>query len=82
MPVLHNTDGDLFECCIVHFKLSISPNDALHKLLPLTLSDSPKEFLEEEKKDKNGQLKQIKFPWLKLDNNKHKQWDNTLMGRS
>jgi hypothetical protein len=80
MPVLHNTDGDLFECCIVHFKLSISPNDALYKLLPLTLSDNPKEFLEKAKKDKNGQLKQIKFPWLKLGNNKHQQWDNTLMG--
>ena len=80
MPVLHNTDGDLYEFCTVHFKLCTNPHEALNKLLPLTLSNNAKEFLEEAKKDKNGQLKQIKLPWLKSGNKKHKQWDNTLMG--
>lgn len=80
MPVLHNTDGDLYEFCTIHFKLNISPLVALDKLLPLTLSNNSKEFLEEAKKDKNNQVKQIKLPWLKSGNKKHKQWDNTLMG--
>jgi len=79
-PILHNTDGDLYEFCTVHFKLDITPQEAFNKLLSLTLSNNPEEFLEEAKKNKNGQLKQIKLPWLKLGNNKHKQWDNTLMG--
>jgi len=80
LPVLHNTDGDLFEICTVHFKLSIHPQEALHQLLPLALSDNPEEFLEEAKKNKQGQFTQIKLPWLKSGNQQHAEWDNTLMG--
>src|SRR3990167_4559699 len=80
IPVLHNTDGDLFQLCTINFKLNISPDEALNKLLPLTLSDDPSEFLSDAKKGKNGQLKEIKLPWLKAGNQKHKEWENTLMG--
>jgi len=80
MPVLHNTDGDVFQPCTISFKLHLGIEEALNKLLPLTLSDDPNVFLSDAKKSKDGQLKEIKLHWLKDGNSNHKEWDNTLMG--
>jgi hypothetical protein len=80
MPVLHNTDGNIFQPCTISFKLNLGIEEALNKLLPLTLSDDPNEFLSAANKTKDGQLKEIKLHWLKGGNSKHHQWDNTLMG--
>ncbi len=68
---LQNTDGDLVESCAIHYSLHIKPQEALLKLLPLTLSKDPTEFENDTP---------IKIPWLKKDNKLHGHWENTIMG--
>jgi hypothetical protein len=79
-PILHNTDGDLFEFCKIYFTLNIEPQKAFEKLLPLTLSNDPEEFLSSARKNREGKLKYLEFPWLKAGNKQHKEWENTVMG--
>jgi len=80
LPTLVNTDGELLQFSKSHFMIRISPEEALNKLLPLTLSDDPEEFLHGAKRNKSGEIKQIEFPWIKRGNKKHKSWDNTILG--
>jgi len=79
-PLLTNTDGNPIQFSTSHFKLNISPEEALKHLLPLTLENDPEEFLTEAKRDKSGKIKQIEFPWLEEGNKKHKNWNNTVLG--
>lgn len=79
-PTLANTDGDLIQFSKSYFKLSVTPEEAFKQLLPLTLEEEPDEFLQEAKKDKYGNIKQIEFPWLKKGNKTIKSWDNTVLG--
>ncbi len=80
LPTLANTDGDLFQLTTSHFKLSVSPEEALNQLISLTLSDDLEEFLHDAKRNKSGKITEIQIPWLKKGNKKHKHWDNTLYG--
>lgn len=80
-PILINTDGDPMQISKSLFRINIDPKKALERLLPLTLSDDPEEFLEDAKYDESGTVKLLKFPWLKKGNKKHKCWDNTVMGQ-
>lgn len=80
LPTLVNTDGDLFQLTTSHFKLTPSPEDALNRLMSMTLSDDPRDFLQDAKRTKTGKITEIQLPWLKKGNKKHKQWDNTLCG--
>lgn len=80
-PQLHNTDSELFEFCTVYFTLAVNPQEAFEKLFLLTLSDDKEEFLSDAKKSKDGHIKYIEFPWIKLGNKNHKGLENTLMGR-
>lgn len=79
-PTLVNTDGELIQFSKTHFKLSISPEEALNALLPMTLTKDPDEFLADAKRTKAGKIKSIECPWLKKGNKKHKSWDNTVHG--
>lgn len=80
-PTLLNTDGEPIQISKSYFALTISYEEALNKLLPLTLSGDIEEFLSDAERDKSGVIQQIKIPWLKKGNKKHKSWDNTVMGR-
>ena len=80
LPTLMNTDGELISFSKSYFKLTISPEDTFDKLIPLTFPDNPKELLEDAKRDKKGQIKQLEFPWIKMGNKKMKDWDNTILG--
>lgn len=80
LPILSNTDGDLLRFSKSYFKLMIEPEEALRCLLPLTLSDDANEFLNDAKKTKNGEVREIEFPWLKKGNKTHKSWENTVLG--
>ncbi len=79
-PTFANTDGDLFQSCKAYFTLNISPKQAFMKLLSLTLSDDPDEFLQDATKNTKGEIMRVEFPWLRLGNALHKEWDNTVMG--
>lgn len=80
LPTLVNTDDEPFQCSKAYFKLMITPEEALNRLLPLTLEDDPSGFLTNAKRDKSGVIKQLEFSWLKKGNKHHKEWDNTVMG--
>ena len=80
LPTILNTDGDFLQFSKTYFALSLTPEEALNKLLPLTLSKKPDEFLQETKLDKAGEIQQIEMPWLKKGNKKFKGWENTVMG--
>ncbi|MBM3887262.1 hypothetical protein FJ364_05010 [Candidatus Dependentiae bacterium] len=80
-PTLMNTDGELFQFSKSFFKLSLSPEETLKQLMPLTLSEDPEEFLVDAKRNATGEIIKIEFPWLKKGNEKHKSWDNTVMGQ-
>ncbi len=79
-PTLLNTDGDPIIFSKSYFKLRLSPAEVLHKLLSLTLSKDPDEFLNDAERDSSSKVTKIDFPWLKKGNKKHKNWDNTVMG--
>lgn len=80
MPTLMNTDGELMQFSVSHFKLTLSPEETLHHLISMTLSKDPEEFLSDAKRTKSGKITQIEFPWLKKGNKKHTSWDNTVHG--
>lgn len=80
MPTLANTDGDLLQFSKSYFKLTMEMAEALRCLLPLTLSEDADEFLNDAEREKNGEIKEIEFPWLKKGNKMHKSWENTVMG--
>lgn len=79
-PELRNTDEDLIMFSRSYFKVSLSPNEVLQKLLPLTLSNDTQDFLNEAEFNKMDEIAKIELPWLKKGNKKHKTWDNTVMG--
>ncbi len=65
VPGLSNTDGEPLQLCKSFFSLSILPEEALKKLLPLTLSNDIEEFLLDAKKDRTGVVTEVEIPWLK-----------------
>jgi hypothetical protein len=80
LPIMTNTDDELIQFSKSYFKLSLSPEEALKFLSPLTLEENVKELLQGATKDKSGTIKRIEFPWLAKGNKKHKSWDNTILG--
>lgn len=79
-PQFNNTDGDPMIFSKSYFKISSSPIEVFNKLLPLTLSEDPDEFLCDAELNSSGDVNKIDFPWLKKGNKLHKSWDNTVMG--
>lgn len=79
-PKLYNTDDEPLQFSKSYFKLNITPEQALHKLLPLTLSDDINDYLKDAQHDESGNIREVTFTWSKKGNEKHGSWDNTLMG--
>ena len=66
IPTLLNTDGDLLVFSRSQFKLEMPIEEALQKLLPMTLSKNYDEFLNTAQKSQGGQITKIEFPWAIL----------------
>lgn len=80
-PEIRNTDDEPLELCKVYCALNeLTPEETLQRLMPLTLSSDPENFLRDAKRDKSGGVTRIEFPWLKPGNQVHKDWPNTGMG--
>ena len=79
-PELHNTDGDLFEMHRLHYELLCPIREAFDRLKPLRLDSSDENFLADAVYGKDGEMEKLSFDWLKKNNKKHAEWDNTLMG--
>jgi len=80
LPKLQNTDGEPIQFSKSYFTLDIALEKTFERLLPLTLSNDPEEFLQDVGCDESGEIKRLVFPWLKKGNKEHKGWENTLMG--
>jgi exosome complex RNA-binding protein Csl4 len=64
-PILYNSDGENIIFYRLYYDLSISVQEAFEKLLPITAADDKKYLLSEAKKDREGNIISIEFPWLK-----------------
>lgn len=80
MPTILNTDGEPLQISKSYFTININPEEALKSLLPMTLSESYEEFVEDDKLSSDGSLISVDFPWLKPGNKKHSSWENTVLG--
>ena len=77
LPTLLNTDNELIQFSTSYFKLDITPEEALNKLWPLSLSKNVQAFLQDAIEYNDTE---IKFTWSKKGNKKNKSWDNTILG--
>jgi hypothetical protein len=80
MPQLQNTDGDplVFNKLIYDFKCS--PSEALNALKQLNITEDEESILTGAEYDPSGELRKIEFAWKKPGNEKHKDWNNTILG--
>ncbi len=78
-PILQNTDGERLAPHKLTYEIE-SPEATFEALAPLHLGCDKVEMLTDAQFHKDGKLKSVDFPWLKKGNEKHKQWDNTVMG--
>ena len=79
-PELQNTDGEPLQLTTLSYDLNCSPGEALAALASLALVDSAAELERTGKLDQYGKLVSIEFPWLKKGNEKHENWENTVLG--
>ncbi len=79
MPVIQNTDGERLLPHKLTYEIE-SAEKTVDALAPLHLDATKEEPLKGAEFDKDGRLKSIEFPWIKKGNEKHKEWDNTVMG--
>jgi hypothetical protein len=79
-PTLMNTDNELVVFTESIFKLTITPEEAVTNLLPMTFDVELSDLIEEAEKDKSGEIKKIQFSWMKKGNKKNKTWSNTILG--
>ena len=80
LPQIANTDGDPLQLTKLYYSLNCSPIKAARALATLSMASSDEEFLQQGKFDA-GELVSISFPWLQKGNQKHKSWDNTVLGQ-
>ena len=80
MPSLQNTDGEALSPHKLVFDLNVPPQAAFNALKHLGLDESEEEQLADAAHDAAGNLKHVRFTWMKRGNKLHTEWDNTTMG--
>jgi hypothetical protein len=80
LPILQNTDGDPLEFVKLTYHLTCSPRTAFDKLRSLNLLETEEALLADATQDENGELQTLTFSWMKKGNEKHRSWDNTILG--
>lgn len=79
LPQLQNTDGDPLVNHKLYYEID-SPRAAFDALSPLCLTPGREQLLAEAEYDNAGNLRAVEFSWHKKGNEKHKSWDNTVLG--
>jgi uncharacterized protein YjeT (DUF2065 family) len=79
LPRLQNTDGDPLVLQKLVFDID-SPQQAFDALKHLALDASEESLLADATRDSKGTLVSVGFPWLKRGNQRHAEWDNTVLG--
>jgi hypothetical protein len=80
LPKFCNTDGEPLLLQTLHFDLRCSPRDAFEHLCSLSLDRPEDECMEDPQYDAAGELRAVRFTWMKRGNAKHASWDNTILG--
>jgi len=80
LPILQNTDGDLLEFVKLIYQLNCSPQTAFEKLRSLNPLEKEEVLLADATHNENHELQTVTFSWLKKGNEKHRSWDNTILG--
>jgi hypothetical protein len=80
MPQLQNTDGDPLVFNKLIYRLECAPREALDNLRQLNLTEDDESILTGAEFAPSGELRKIGFAWEKSGNQKHKEWDNTILG--
>ena len=80
MPQLQNTDGDPLVFNKLIYTLDCSPREALDILKQLNLTEDDESLLTGAEFAPSGELCKIAFAWEKPGNEKHKDWNNTILG--
>ncbi len=80
LPILQNTDGDPLAFVKLTYQLNCSPRTAFDKLRSLNLLETEDALLADATQDENGELQTLTFSWMKRGNEKHRSWDNTILG--
>jgi len=80
LPTLQNTDGDPLEFVKLIYQLNCSPRTAFDKLRSLNLLETEEELLADATQNEKGELQTLTFSWMKKGNEKHRSWDNTILG--
>jgi hypothetical protein len=80
LPTLQNTDGDPIELTTMTYELGVTTSEAFERLRPLaTLRGDA--HIDGEVYDRAGAITAAELTWIKAGNRKHKDWDNTTLGR-
>jgi hypothetical protein len=77
---LTNTNGDIFLPQTLYFDLKISITEAFEKLKNLALGVNKEELFFAGEFDEEESIIEAHIPWLRWGNEKHKTWNNTLLG--
>lgn len=80
LPILQNTDGDPLEFVKLTYQLDCSPRTAFERLRSLNALETEEELLADATQNENGALQALTFSWMKRGNEKHRSWDNTILG--
>ena len=80
LPILQNTDGEPISPHKLVFDLNLSPQTAFDALKHLALDESDEDLLADARRDADDKLTGVRFCWKKRGNNKHAEWDNTVLG--
>lgn len=80
MPQLQNTDGEPLVFNKLIFDLQCTPHEAFDALRQLNLTENNESILTDAEFDPSGELREIKFAWEKAGNEKHRDWNNTILG--
>jgi hypothetical protein len=79
VPKLHNTDGEPLEMHRLVFDID-SPEKALDALKSLDSGRSEEEILAATERTARGELKSVRFNWIKAGNQMHESWSTTIVG--
>ncbi len=80
MPTFQNTDGDPLSLHKLVFDLKVPPQAAFDALKHLALDESEEDLLADATRDSEDKLTGVRFTWKKRGNEKHADWDNTVLG--
>jgi len=84
VPDIRNADGESMEFVKSCFKTALAPEDVLKKLIDMTLKEDNKHFLKDAKRNKDGSIKRLEFPWLKQGSKRQESqgipMDTTVLG--